>query len=157
MQIRHATLAILSALVLSACAATSASISNSDRAAIKAAVADFNQAVSNGDYAKAASHWAEDGVAMPPHGPTVTGRANIEKLFAGFGKTTAFREDVVEADGAGTMAYSRVSFDVTFVPPNATASMHDVGKVLLVWAKQSDGSWIVQRGAWNSDMPLPTM
>jgi uncharacterized protein (TIGR02246 family) len=142
-------------LVLTACAASSAAISDTDRTAIKSSVDQFTEAVLSGDYAAAAARFTEDGTALPPNGPATHGRAEIQKLFGTFGKTTAFKEDVVETDGLGDLAYSHFTFDVTFTPPGGTAPITDKGKGLLVWRKQSDGTWLVKRGAWNSDLPLP--
>jgi len=152
---RKALFTAVCVFLLGGCAASSGAISDSDRNAMRSAVADFSSAMIRGDAAAAASHWAVDGTAMPPNLPTAHGRADIEKLFAGFGKITAFTQNVVEADGRGDLAYTQSTFEVTFVPPGATTPITDKGKGVLVWNKQSDGSWIVARGAWNSDLPLP--
>jgi ketosteroid isomerase-like protein len=152
---RIALLAAFCVVVSAGCAAKTASISESDRSAIRSAVEDFTQAVLHGDFAKAASHWAEDGTAMPPHAVAAHGRADIQKLFTSFGKITAFTQSVVEADGKGDLAYTDQTFDVTFTPPGATAPVTDKGKGVFVWIKQSGGTWVVTRGAWNSDLPLP--
>lgn len=142
-------------LILAGCAASSAAISESDRSAIRSSVADFTEAILHGDVAGATARWTEDGTALPPHAPAAHSRPDIQKLFASFGKVTAFRQDVVETDGLGDLAYSHITFDVTFVPPGATAAVTDKGKGLLVWRRQSGGTWLVARGAWNSDLPLP--
>ena len=152
---RTALFAAVCVLVLTGCGASSAAISESDRGAIRSAVDDFTKVILSGDFAAAAAHWAEDGTALPPHAALVQGRPEIQKLFAGFGKTTAFKQDVLETDGRGDLAYSRIAFDVTFTPPGATTSITDKGKGILVWGKQSDGTWLVTRGTWNSDLPLP--
>jgi hypothetical protein len=39
---------------------------------------------------------------------------------------------VVETDGRGDLAYSHITFEVTFTPPGATASITDKGKGILV-------------------------
>lgn len=152
---RTALFAAVCALVLTGCGTSSAAIAESDRGAIRAAVEDFTQAVVRGDFATAASHWAEDGTAMAPHAAAAHGRADIQKLFTSFGKITAFTQSVVEADGRSDLAYTQQTFDVTFTPPGATAPVTDKGKGVFVWAKQSGGTWVVTRGAWNSDLPLP--
>ena len=152
---RTALFAAVCAVVLTGCSASSAAISESDRGAMKSAVDGFTKAILGGDFAAAAAYWAEDATALPPHAATAHGRPAIQKLFAGFGKTTAFKQDVLETDGRGDLAYSRIAFDVTFTPPGATASITDKGKGILVWGKQRDGTWLVTRGAWNSDLPLP--
>jgi ketosteroid isomerase-like protein len=39
--------------------------------------------------------------------------------------------------------------------PGMTVAMHDRGKYLEVYKKQSDGTWKVIRDMFNSDLPLP--
>jgi len=156
MKIHRTTLyAAVCALVLTGCGASAASISKADRNAMHSAVDSFTKAILSADFAGAASYWSEDATAMPPHAAADHGRADIQKLFAGFGKTSAFTQNVLETEGRGDLAYSRVGFDVTFTPPGATAPVTDKGKVLLVWGRQTDGKWLVTRGAWNSDLALP--
>jgi uncharacterized protein (TIGR02246 family) len=152
---RKGLFAAVCVLVLTGCAASSAAISESDRSAMRAEVDDFSKAMLDGDFARAASHWAQDATALPPNGAAAHGRPQIQKLFETLGKPTAFKQDVVEADGRGDLAYTRQTFEVTFTPPGATTAITDKGKGILVWSKQSDGSWLVTRGAWNSDLPLP--
>jgi ketosteroid isomerase-like protein len=155
MRIQGAFLFLAAAvLLLTDCAASSGAIADSDRTAIRTTVDNFSKAILAGDYATATSYWAEDGTALPPNAPVAHGRADIQKLFSSFGKTTAFTEDVVETDGRGDLAYTHFTYKVTFTPPGTTATITDKGKGLIVWKKQSDNSWLVTRGAWNSDIPL---
>src|SRR6266550_209231 len=151
---RTALFAAVCALVLTGCGASSAAITESDRTAMRSAVDGFTKAILAADFAAAAAYWAEDGTALPPHAVAVHGRPEIQKLFAGFGKTTAFKQDVLESDGRGDLAYSRMTFDVTFTPSGTTTSITDKGKGILIWGKQRDGTWLVTRGTWNSDLPL---
>lgn len=154
---RHRTglLAVFCVFLTAGCAASGGPITESDRGAIRSAVVDFTNAALHGDFATAASHWAEDGTAMPPNAAAAHGRADIEKLLAGFGKITSFNQNVVEVDGKGDIAYTHQTFEVTFVPPGAAAPVTDKGKGVFVWTKQGGGTWHVARGAWNSDLPLP--
>ena len=152
---RMALFAVVFGFILTGCGASSGGISEADRTAMRSAVDDFTKSVLNGDFAAAAGHWAQDATALPPHLGAAHGRPEIQKLFAGFGKTTAFKQDVLETDGRGDLAYSRMTFAVTFTPSGATSSITDKGKGILVWRKQGDGKWLVTTGAWNSDLPLP--
>src|SRR3982751_4241027 len=68
------TLAVTAFLTsaLAACAANApSSFSDADRAAIRAAVDSFTTAIKNGDFAAAASYYAENGVFMPPNAPAI--------------------------------------------------------------------------------------
>jgi uncharacterized protein (TIGR02246 family) len=144
------------AAALAACAANApSSFGDADRTAIRAAVDSFTTAVKSGDYAAAASYYAEDAVFMPPNAPTVEGRAGIQKNLETFGRVTAFSQPIVEIDGVGDLAYARLNFDLTVTPPGTTTAMSDKGKVLIVLRKQADGNWRTTRWMFNSDMPIP--
>ena len=148
-------LAAFSAINLSACASSPAAFSDTDRRSIRAAIADFTDAINKGDFARAAGWYSEDGVTMPPNAPAVQGRAAIQQNFAYFGRVQSFSQPVVEVDGVGDLAYARVNYDLTFTPPGAASSISDKGKVLIVMRKQSDGNWRTIRGMYNSNLPAP--
>jgi uncharacterized protein (TIGR02246 family) len=98
------------------------------------------------------SAYTEDGILLPPNAPVVQGRAAIRKFFDGFPKITAFKQSVVETEGDGDPTYVRGTYEMTMIPPGAKEPLKDTGKVLAIWQKQSDGSWLVSRVAWNSDL-----
>jgi ketosteroid isomerase-like protein len=79
-------------------------------------------------------------MVLPPNGPVVQGRPAIERFFSGFPVVTTFRQEVVETEGVGNLAYAMAK--------------SDVGKVITIWRKQPDNSWLVVRGIWNSDTPM---
>jgi uncharacterized protein (TIGR02246 family) len=150
----HRTLGVvaLSGLALSACQRGPAPLTDVDRNAIRAVVANFDKAVLAGDWPAVVSVYAEDGMLLPPNGPTVQGRAAIQNFFGGFPKITAFKQSVVEIEGQGDLAYPRGTYEMTMMPPGAKAPLTDTGKVIAVWRKQPDGSWLVLRVMWNSDL-----
>lgn len=155
------TLAVTSFLAsaLAGCAkapsSSASSFTDADRTAIRAVVDSFTNAIKKGDYATAASYYAEDGVFMPPNTPAVEGRAAIQKQFGTFGHVISFSQPIVEIDGVGDLAYARLNADLTFTPPNGNTPMSDKAKVLIVMRKQADGAWRTTRGMVNSDMPMP--
>jgi uncharacterized protein (TIGR02246 family) len=140
---------------LSACSKAPAAFSDADRTAIRATVDSFTNAIKAGDYAAAASLFTVDGVFMPPNAQAVEGRAGIQKQFESFGRVSAFSQSVIEVEGVGDLAYARLSSDLTFTPPGATAAMTDKSKVLIVLRKEADGMWRTSRGMVNSDLPMP--
>jgi ketosteroid isomerase-like protein len=91
------------------------------------------------DWAKIASLYATDGMVLPTNAPAVQGRPAIQQYFSGFPVVTSFRQELVEADGVGNLAYAR--------------STSEFGKAVTIWRKQPDNSWLVIRGIWNSDAP----
>jgi uncharacterized protein (TIGR02246 family) len=147
--------AVFFGLALSACDKTPPAFTDADRSAIRSAVDSFTAAVNKNDYATAVSYYSEDGILMPPHAPAVTGRAEIKKNLEGLGRVGSFSQPVLEVDGVGDLAYARMTFDLTIIPPNATSAVSDKGKVLIVLRKQADGKWRTTRGMFNSDLAPP--
>ena len=143
------------ASALSGCAKAPSSFTDADRAAIRATVDSFTNAIKKGDYGTAASYYAENAVFMPPNASAVEGRAQIQKQFETFGRVSAFSQPIVEIDGVGDLAYARLNADLTFTPPNSTTLMSDKAKVLIVMRKQADGNWRTAAGMVNSDLPMP--
>ncbi|MDP9278770.1 MAG: SgcJ/EcaC family oxidoreductase [Gemmatimonadota bacterium] len=153
---RTLVLAMFLASGLSACAAKGPpAFTDADGTAIRAVIDSFTTAVKAGDYATAASYYAEDAVFMPQNAPAVEGRAGIQKAFESFGRVSAFSQPVVEVEGVGDLAYARLNVDLTFTPPNTTTPMTDKDKVLIIMRKQADGKWRTTRGMVNSNLPLP--
>jgi uncharacterized protein (TIGR02246 family) len=114
--------------------------SDSDRNTIRASIARFDKAVIDRDWRAIALLYAEDGILLPPNGQIVQGRPAIERFFSGFPIVTTFRQEVVETEGVGNLAYARAT--------------SDFGKVITIWRKQPDNSWLVVRGMWNSNTPM---
>jgi uncharacterized protein (TIGR02246 family) len=146
---------IFALLSLSACqpkAGNPAPLTDADRKAIIDGVARLDQAVLSGDARAATALYADDALLGPPHTSEVRGHAAIQKFFEGFPRMSAFKEHVKAVDGLGDIAYVWATFDVVAHPPDVKSPVKDTGKVLAIWRKQPDGSWLVSRAAWNSDL-----
>ncbi len=143
---------VLSGLALSACQQGPTPLTDADRNAIRTVVANFDKAVLAGDWPAVVSVYAADGILLPPNAPAVQGRAAMQSFFSGLPKITAFRQSVVEIGGEGNLAYPRGTYEMTMMPAGAKAPLKDTGKVIAVWRKQPNGSWLVTRVMWNSDL-----
>jgi uncharacterized protein (TIGR02246 family) len=150
----HGTLAVLvlSGFALSACQQGPTPLTDADRNAIRTVVANFDKAVLAGDWPAVVSVYAEDGILLPPNAPAVQGRAAMQNFFSALPKITAFSQSVVEIGGEGNLAYPRGTYEMTMMPPGAKAPLKDTGKVIAIWRKQPNGSWLVTRVMWNSDL-----
>jgi uncharacterized protein (TIGR02246 family) len=129
-----------------------APLTDTDRRAITEAVARLDQAVLAGNPRGAVALYADDAVVGHPNAPQLRGRAAIQKFFEGIPRMSAFKQDVVEVEGRGDVAYTWVRFDMAAHPPGAKVPLKDTGKLLAIWRKQPDGSWLVSRAVWNSDL-----
>jgi uncharacterized protein (TIGR02246 family) len=148
---------VLSSLVLLGCQgelgkpSAPAQLTENDRNAIRNGVAKLDQALLERDWRTAASTYTEDGMVLPPNAPAAQGRAAIEKHFSGFPKVATFQQNVVEVDGYGDLAYARATYETELIPSGSKEPQKDAGKVLAIWRKQADGSWLVAQAIWNSD------
>jgi ketosteroid isomerase-like protein len=120
-----------------------------DRVAIRSRIAKFDKDVLAGNWPAVASNYTEDAILLPPHAPMVRGRTAIRKFFEGIPKFAEFKENAVEIEGEGDFAFPWGTYDTAIASGAATAK--DQGKVLAVWRKQPDGTWLVSRVCWNSD------
>ena len=147
------------ALLVAGCrSATPAGLSDADKAAIQKGTADselhFN--AKPADFkAHAVAYYAPDAIFMPPNGEAIQGAEAIGAWMAGYPAISNTKFAIVDMDGANGIAYVHGTYEMEVTPPGATAPVHDRGKYLEIWKKQSDGSWKVVRDMFNSDLPLP--
>ena len=146
---------LLGIFAFTACQLTEpAALSEADRAAIEATSKAFVEGVNAKDWAAVAATYTEDGVIMPPNGPAVAGRANVQAFLEAFPPISDFNLENVEVEGLGDMAYVRGAFTMT-ISPEGGYPITDTGKYIEIRKKQADGSWLLYIDIFNSDVPLP--
>ncbi|HEX4469151.1 MAG TPA: DUF4440 domain-containing protein [Gemmatimonadaceae bacterium] len=141
-------------------AATLAGAPATDAAAVRRAIdsanARFDAAALKGDTAALAGFYADDAVFMGANMPAERGHEAIAKGFAGMlaaMKPTAFKLQTQDLIVSGEYVIETGTYDITSQVPKATKPMHDVGKYLVAWRKQADGSYKIVRDIANSDLP----
>jgi len=141
-------------------AATLAGTPNVDASAVRQAIdsnnARFDAAVLKGDTAALAGLYTDDAIFMSPNNPAARGHDAIAKSFAGMGsalKVTAFKLQAQDVVVAGDYAVETGAYDLSGIAPKATKPMHDVGKYIVLWKKQADGSYKIARDIYNTDLP----
>jgi uncharacterized protein (TIGR02246 family) len=128
------------------------SLTDADRKGIQTVTDNFVRAVLAGDSVSAASAYTEDGMVLPPNGTVVQGRTAIRHHLAGFPKVTAFNPKLVEIDGQGPLAYVRGTYELTVMLPGEKSPVKDTGKFIEIRRKEPNGSWLILRDFWNSDL-----
>lgn len=108
--------------------------------------------VSARDWATLVALYEEDAVRMPPNSPALHGRAKNRAWLEQLPPITAFGFRLVDLHGQGGLAYMHGAWTITIAPPGAPPAS-DSGKILIVFRKQADGSWLRVADAWNSDLP----
>ncbi len=98
--------------------------------------------------------YTSDAVLMPPNGPSVKGRSNIQQFLQGMLDTGAVNVTVktAQVDADGDLACGRGVYSMRVPGPDGTRQ-DDTGKYIIVCRRQRDGSWRVVADIWNSDRP----
>jgi ketosteroid isomerase-like protein len=136
--------------IVSACGA--GSLSSRDRATVEALGPVFRTSVMNQDWANLELVYADSAVLLPPGGPPVTGRDNIQVWFSGTGRRiNTFETAAHDVDGRGDLAYLRGTYLVTFQAPGAPHLVTETGKFVWVLRKEPAGTWRVTVDVWNAD------
>jgi ketosteroid isomerase-like protein len=113
-------------------------------------------ALLKGDTATVVGFFADSAIAMFTSKPAAQGHDAIAKLFAGHIalKLSAVRFGTRDVIVAGDYAIETGTYDMTAAPPKVGAKpLHDIGKTVVVWQKQGDGSYKIIRDIGNTDLP----
>lgn len=131
-------------------------LSEEDLAAIRAVPQSYTEAVLASDWTAVAAHYTEDAVLMAPNEPAIEGRAAIQASYEAMPVTvTEYTNTMVEIEGRGDLAYARGVISAVGTIEGMPEPVSDTIKYLTVLRKQPDGSWLVIRTCWSSDLPLP--
>jgi ketosteroid isomerase-like protein len=127
---------------------TTTIVASGAAAAIQALEAEFKRHANAGDAAALAeAFYAEDAQLLPPNAPLVTGRSAIRAYWEGFLKTGA--SDLSLETGitysSGDLMYGVGKYGFT------VSGTRQTGKYLVVFQKQSDGSYRAAADAFNSN------
>ena len=109
----------------------------------------------SGNYEGVASLHTEDAVVMPPNVPARIGKDQImsaikEEVDMGFSDLKFIENDIKIF---GNLAYDEGSYSLNVKSEKGEVIDNDSGKYLVVWEKQNDGSWLMKKDIWNSDLP----
>ncbi len=144
--------ACVALLVMAACQPPGpATLSEEDIAGIEATSQAWGEAANTGDWAALGATYTEDAVLLPPNEPAVQGRSDIQAWFEALPPVSEIIDEVVDIDGVGDVAFVRGSYTLTMTPEGMDA-VADTGKYLEVWRKQADGSWLIYRGIFSSNL-----
>lgn len=129
-------------------------LSEADVAAIEATSQTWLEAARASDWAAVAATYTADAVLMPPNEPAVEGRSNIQAWFEAYPPTSEIDVGSVEIEGRGDLAFVRGTFLVT-ITPEGMDPITDSGKYFEIRRRQADGSWLISRDMFSSDLPVP--
>lgn len=152
---RFNTLILLAvaSLLFGCSGASPPAFSDADRDAIRAASSAWLQAYQANDWAAVAAMYTEDAVLMLPNQPEIQGRDDIRTWFEENESGNSIELEYVEIEGCGDVAYVRGKYRMT-IPVEDGEPIVDVGKLLDIRRRSADGSWLVARDMFSSDLPL---
>jgi ketosteroid isomerase-like protein len=122
---------------------------------IDSAQTRFIDAAKKADVATVSGFYTDDAELLVPNAKAAHGRAEIDKantdMFAAM-KVTALKLSTADVITAGDYAIETGSYDQT-LQPKTGKTIHDIGKYIVVWKRQGDGSWKIVREIYNTDLP----
>lgn len=144
----------LAALMAGTAVAQQSAGRDADEQRIRELDRQWVEAVQAGDFEKAGSFYAEDGLIMPPNAVQGEGTEAAAQFWKAVTELPNVAMDFgpteIEVAEAGDMAYEigtyRLSFD------GDQGRVEDRGKYVVVWTKE-DGEWKVAADIFNSDVP----
>jgi uncharacterized protein (TIGR02246 family) len=121
------------------------------RAAIEAANTRFSEAFARGDAKALAAMYTSDAIAFPPDSEMIPGNEAIGEFWK------ATRDSGVQSAALTTVDVGR-SGDVAYEVGTVSLTIRPAGKeqttalakYVVVWKRQTDGSWKLHRDIWNS-------
>jgi uncharacterized protein (TIGR02246 family) len=121
------------------------------RAAIEAANAKFDQAFQRGDAAAVGALYTQDAMLFPPDSEIIKGRQAIGEFWKATHKSgvKSAKLTTLDVGASGDVAYEAGTVLLTVQPEGKEASTASA-KYVVVWKRQSDGSWQLHRDIWNS-------
>jgi uncharacterized protein (TIGR02246 family) len=121
------------------------------RAAIEAANAKFSKTFLAGDADGLAALYTQDAIVLPPDHDMVKGRRAIGDFWKAT-QQSGVKSAVlttVDVGRSGDVAYE-VGTVLLTIQPQSKAATTASAKYVVVWKRQSDGSWRLHRDIWNS-------
>lgn len=136
--------------------AAAASLSDEDKASVKAVDEEWARAAKAGDGQAIAALYTTDAVLLPPGEPIVKGEA-AKKYWVDFGNGYAGPTELntMTVEGAGDVATAIGTYKMTMTEkkPGAKPLPTDEGKYIEVLKRQPDGSWKIAYDIWNPNAP----
>ena len=120
------------------------------RKSIEEVNAKYSKAIQDGNLADAVALYTDDAIMVPPDGELVRGKQAIGELYNKL-LQMGMKEIVlttIEVGGSGGTVYEIGKTRVR-IQPEGQAAMLDSTKYLVIWNRQTDGTWKVHVDIWN--------
>jgi ketosteroid isomerase-like protein len=114
----------------------------------------FSQCIRERDLKAIEQLYAEDAVLMPPDNDMVKGRRGTREFWSAAIKMGLKDADLrtLETKRVGDEIHEIGTYKLSIAPEGKEAFI-DVGKYMVVWRADPDGTWKLHKDIWNSDLP----
>jgi uncharacterized protein (TIGR02246 family) len=151
------TVVLTAVLLAGGCTSTGSARSKADEAILAGMGETYVANMESGDVERYLSLWADDGIQLPPNAPQVYGKSNIRKrvaqVFDNFDASMSINTEEIVV--VGNLGYTRGTYVLDLTPKAGGQPMHVDGKFLTIYRRQPDGSWLISRDCFNSNVPPP--
>lgn len=157
---KQAIITIVALLLLASCSQKNPS--NTKEANLNEAITAINEAnesyvnfYNSRNAAGVASLHTEDAMVMPPNFDFAIGKAQIQAAISaeiemGAGGLKFTQLELVVKDN---IAYEIGLYELK-VEAEGQPTIEDNGKFIVIWEKQEDGKWLMEKDIWNTNVPL---
>jgi ketosteroid isomerase-like protein len=124
-------------------------------AKITQATKEWGEAFRSGEISDTMAFLAPDAVLIPPNQPALVGTKATEAWAKGMFEAVTIQDIAISVDGvrvADGWAVSHGEWHMTMAAGETI--MRDTTRYVVIWERQTDGSWKVAHDVWNSSLPL---
>ena len=134
-----------------------AGLSEEDVAAIHELFQRYDDAINAGDAESWMTLLTDDVLWMVPNQATLVSKEAVRTRVQPFFDQLDMEHTntLEEIEGAGEWAFVRGTYTFRVTPKAGGETSEEIGKIIYILGRQSDGSWKVARAIWNFDQPLP--
>ena len=112
-------------------------------------------AINTGDLESFAALYVEDPIVLPPNEAILVGKDAWHSWSKPLWDQFDMEETITveETEIAGDRAFARGAYTVRTTPKAGGETVEEVGKGIMIFKRQSDGSWKISHNIWNTDNP----
>lgn len=114
----------------------------------------YNEAFKGNDVDAILAFYTEDAIRLPSDGSIIAGLATIRDSMTVFREQNDYVLDQYSAPDisiSGDLAVSYSTFDEHWTSKATGETTRQVGRWLVVWQRQADGSWKITREMWTAE------
>ena len=115
----------------------------------------FEEAIARGDAAACAAVYTDDAKILPPDSPELTGKQAAQGLWQSIIDmgVKSISLQTLELEEMGDMAVDRGAATVD-IQGEGGETMQASGKYIVLWKRQTDGTWKWHWDCFNFDAPM---